>query len=440
MDSTSIPTKRGRKRGSGKDPVAPKKSRSKKNSGVAAEADVVTVKQEVVPVPPTSSSAPSSCSRVLVAMLEGSGNAYLEGCLYSGFCDASSVPKFIRRCFKRLEVILMGPDPADGRRISQVQLPQDYRQLGPGVDNIDLEAAADLGIAVCHVNDNGIEEAADTALGLILDLYRKINWFDKMSKEGKTFKNFESIRTAGGGPCVRIRGDTLGLLGLGRVGVAVALRAKVFGFHVIFYDPYLEDGVEKSYGLTRVYTLNDLLIQSDCLSVHCGLNSQTADIINQYSINHMRPGAFLVNVSSSKLVNETALAVGLREGRIQGAAINTFGYDLIDGPLRETPNITCIPNSAFISETSLAQLREAAAFEMRRGILDGVPGKLRYLVNGEYLSRAGMLSASASSPSPPPPPGIPPDFNGDYYAAAAYAAVVAAAASASMTSTDTGAA
>ncbi|ODM97803.1 C-terminal-binding protein [Orchesella cincta] len=90
------------------------------------------------------------------------------------FCDASSVPEIHQKVIVK---------------------------LGPGVDNIDLEAAADLGIAVCHVNDNGIEEAADTALGLILDLYRKINWFDKMSKEGKTFKNFESIRTAGGGLC-----------------------------------------------------------------------------------------------------------------------------------------------------------------------------------------------------------------------------------------------
>lgn len=77
---------------------------------------------------------------------------------------------------------------------------------------------------------------------------------------------------------------------LGRVGTAVALRAKAFGFNVIFYDPYLPDGIEKSLGLTRVYTLQDLLFQSDCVSLHCTLNEHNHHLINEYTIKQMRPG------------------------------------------------------------------------------------------------------------------------------------------------------
>jgi len=79
-------------------------------------------------------------------------------------------------------------------------------------------------------------------------------------------------------------------LSLGRVGTAVALRAKAFGFNVIFYDPYLPDGIEKSLGLTRVYTLQDLLFQSDCVSLHCTLNEHNHHLINEYTIKQMRPG------------------------------------------------------------------------------------------------------------------------------------------------------
>lgn len=97
------------------------------------------------------------------------------------------------------------------------------------------------------------------------------------------------VREAAQG-CARIRGDTLGIVGLGRIGSAVALRAKAFGFNVIFYDPYLPDGIEKSLGVTRVYTLQDLLFQSDCVSLHCTLNEHNHHLINEYTLKQMRPG------------------------------------------------------------------------------------------------------------------------------------------------------
>ena len=131
---------------------------------------------------------------------------------------------------------------------------------------------------------------------------------------------------------------------VGRIGSAVALRAKAFGFNVIFYDPYLPDGIERSLGLTRVYTLQvstvivdprgaveltfltfllqDLLFQSDCVSLHCTLNEHNHHLINEYTIKQMRPGAFLVNTARGGLVDESALAQALKDGRIRAAALD----------------------------------------------------------------------------------------------------------------------
>lgn len=133
---------------------------------------------------------------------------------------------------------------------------------------------------------------------------------------------------------------------MGRIGSAVALRAKVFGFNVTFYDPYLPDGIEKSLGLTRVYTLQDLLFQSDCVTLHCTLNEHNHHLINDYTIKQvnnynfilfniilieffylffhkkMRPGAFLVNTARGGLVDDEALAAALKQGRIRAAALD----------------------------------------------------------------------------------------------------------------------
>jgi C-terminal binding protein len=130
---------------------------------------------------------------------------------------------------------------------------------------------------------------------------------------------------------------------LGRVGTAVALRAKAFGFNVIYYDPYLPDGVEKSLGITRLYSLQDLLFQSDCITLHCTLNESSHHMINEYTIKQMRPGsfhrlpvilsklawllnnfsgAFVVNTARGGLLDEQAVAAALKDGRIRACALD----------------------------------------------------------------------------------------------------------------------
>ncbi|XP_023593770.1 C-terminal-binding protein 1 [Trichechus manatus latirostris] len=177
----------------------------------------------------------------------------------------------------------------------------------------------------------------------------------------------------------------------GRVGQAVALRAKAFGFNVLFYDPYLSDGIERALGLQRVSTLQDLLFHSDCVTLHCGLNEHNHHLINDFTVKQMRQGAFLVNTARGGLVDEKALAQALKEGRIRGAALDVHEsepFSFSQGPLKDAPNLICTPHAAWYSEQASIEMREEAAREIRRAITGRIPDSLKNCVNKDHLTAA----------------------------------------------------
>jgi len=361
-------------------------------------------------------------TRPLVALLDGRDCSIempiLKDVATVAFCDAQSTAEIHEKVLNEAVGALMWHTitltKEDLEKFKALRI---IVRIGSGVDNIDVKAAGELGIAVCNVPGYGVEEVADTTLCLILNLYRRTYWLANMVRDGKKFTGPEQIqvREAAQG-CARIRGDTLGIVGLGRIGSAVALRAKAFGFNVIFYDPYLPDGIEKSLGVTRVYTLQDLLFQSDCVSLHCTLNEHNHHLINEYTLKQMRPGAFLVNTARGGLVDESALASALREGRIRSAALDVHEnepFNVFQGPLKDAPNLICTPHAAFYSDASCTELREMAASEIRRAIVGRIPDSLRNCVNKEYFM-GGSTGTGGS--------GVPDGLNGSYYAAAAAAA------------------
>ncbi|XP_043686621.1 C-terminal-binding protein isoform X2 [Vespula pensylvanica] len=350
-------------------------------------------------------------TRPLVALLDGRDCSIempiLKDVATVAFCDAQSTSEIHEKVLNEAVGALMWHTiiltKEDLEKFKTLRI---IVRIGSGVDNIDVKAAGELGIAVCNVPGYGVEEVADTTLCLILNLYRRTYWLANMVREGKKFTGPEQVREAATG-CARIRGDTLGIVGLGRIGSAVALRAKAFGFTVIFYDPYLPDGIEKSLGLTRVYTLQDLLFQSDCVSLHCTLNEHNHHLINEFTIKQMRPGAFLVNTARGGLVDDDALAAALKQGRIRAAALDVHEnepYNVFQGPLKDAPNLLCTPHAAFYSDASCTELREMAASEIRRAIVGRIPDCLRNCVNKEYF-----LSSTGSYPE---------GINGGYYAGA----------------------
>jgi len=214
---------------------------------------------------------------------------------------------------------------------------------GVGFDSVDIAAAARRGIAVCNVPDYGTEEVADHALALALALCRQLMPLDAEAKQlGWTIRVEPKLR--------RLRELTFGIVGLGRIGTAAALRARAFGFDVCFYDPYLPNGVDKALGVRRVRTLDDLLRQSDVLSLHCPLTAETRHLISEHEIALLKPGAFVVNTARGAIIKKDAILDALRAGHIAGA-----GLDVVeDEPLKSaaeaaTPNLIVTCHAAFCS-------------------------------------------------------------------------------------------
>jgi len=185
----------------------------------------------------------------------------------------------------------------------------------------------------------------------------------------------------------RLRGRILGLVGFGKIGKAVAIRAKPFGLDVVFYDPYLEDGIDKSLGVRRVDSLKELIQQSDVISLHCWLDDNNKNMINTESLSWIkREGCYFVNTARGGLVDEEALLLAVKDGRIRGAALDVVKQEPYPphGPLLN-PNLNIIvtPHSAFLSKESFIEMRQKAAMEVKR-VLTG--GKPRNCVNLPFLA------------------------------------------------------
>ncbi|XP_015202291.2 C-terminal-binding protein 2a isoform X2 [Lepisosteus oculatus] len=330
--------------------------------------------------------------RPLVALLDGRDCTVempiLKDLATVAFCDAQSTQEIHEKVLNEAVGAMMYHTITLTREdLEKFKALRVIIRIGSGYDNIDIKAAGELGIAVCNIPSAAVEETADSTLCHILNLYRRNTWLYQALREGTRVQSVEQIREVASG-AARIRGETLGLIGFGRTGQAVAVRAKVFGFNVIFYDPYLQDGLERSLGVQRVYTLQDLLYQSDCVSLHCNLNEHNHHLINDFTIKQMRQGAFLVNSARGGLVDEKALAQALKEGRIRGAALDVHEsepFSFAQGPLKDAPNLICTPHTAWYSEQASLEMREAAATEIRRAITGRIPDSLRNCVNKEFF-------------------------------------------------------
>ncbi|MBM3901998.1 MAG: C-terminal binding protein [Verrucomicrobia bacterium] len=234
---------------------------------------------------------------------------------------------------------------------------------GVGYDTVDLDAAAERGIAVCNVPDYGTEEVADHALALILALYRQLFPLDAEAKRlGWRIGCQSRMR--------RLRTQVLGIVGLGRIGIATALRAKAFGFRVVFFDPHVPTGLHKAVGVERVDSLDELLRLADVVSIHCPLTTETRGFIGEQELALMKPSAFLVNTARGDIVQKAPLFRALREGRLTGA-----GLDVVeDEPLRtaeeaSTPNLIVTCHAAFCSPEGMIEMRSTSARIARAAVL-----------------------------------------------------------------------
>jgi C-terminal binding protein len=240
-------------------------------------------------------------------------------------------------------------------------------RAGVGYNNIDLDAATRHGVIVCNVPDYGTEEVADHAIMFLLALARRLVNSHNAIRQG----NWD-YKTALGAP--RLRGKTFGVIGCGRIGTATALRAKALGLDVVFFDPYLRQGMDKALGIRRVYRLEELLEQSHFVSLHCYLDQSNRHMINTRSLSHIRPGAILINTARGALVDERSLLEALDTGRVSAAGLDVLEREPIDNDrLRAHPHVLLTPHTAFYSVEGYTELRTKTAEEARRILLGEPP-------------------------------------------------------------------
>jgi phosphoglycerate dehydrogenase-like enzyme len=288
-------------------------------------------------------------------------------------CDESDVA----RSATGADVLLVFHDIKLGERsISTLARCKGIIRCGVGYDNVDLEVAAKHGIVVCNVPDYGTEEVADHALLMLLAIARRLLPCDRDIRAGRW-----DVRSVFGAP--RLRGRTLGLIGCGRIGTAMALRARALGLRVVFYDPYKPPGLEKALGLERFFQLDDLLRQAEFLSLHCPLTRETHHILNARTLGQLPMGAYVINTARGGCVDLPALRRALDSGQIAFAALDVVEREpLDDDAIRRHPRVLLTPHAAFYSTEGFTEMRTKGAEEALR-LICGEP--VRNPVNRHLL-------------------------------------------------------
>ena len=286
------------------------------------------------------------------------------------FCDAES--DFDSEILDATAMILWHNIHVTRNVIHRLRACRAIIRNGVGYDGVDCEAARERGVPVCNVPDYGTEEVADHAIALAMALARQIFPLDQEAKQlGWRIRVESKLR--------QLRQLTFGIVGLGRIGTATALRARALGFKVCFYDPYVPNGVDKAVGVNRVRQLEELLRVADILSLHCPLTPETRHLIAERELNMMKAGAFIVNTARGAIIEKNALLRALRADRLAGA-----GLDVVeDEPLKTpdeaaTPNLIVTCHAAFCSVESKREMRATSARLARAAVL-GMP--LENIVN-----------------------------------------------------------
>ncbi len=245
------------------------------------------------------------------------------------------------------DALLLGLDRCDASVFAAAPRLRVVSRFGAGVDTVDLEAAERHGVTVTNTPGANTTAVAELTLALLLTLARDLPAAVATARSGAW------TRTKGW----ELEGKTLGLVGLGRIGRAVATRAAAFGMRVIAHDPYAPDVA----GVERV-DLRTLWAEADCVSLHVGLDASTRHLVDAGVLAQLKPGAVLVNTSRGGLVDETALALALRSGRLAGAAADAFDREPpVGSPLLDLPTFVPTPHLGAATAEAAQRMGEAAA-------------------------------------------------------------------------------
>jgi glyoxylate reductase len=234
-----------------------------------------------------------------------------------------------------------------------------------GVDNIDLEAARRHGVAVTNTPDVLTEATADLAFALLLAAARRVGEGERLARSGE-WRGWEPGQLLG----AEVHGRTLGIVGLGRIGAAVARRAAGFSMRVLHASPRPVAGTER-------VPLDDLLRESDFVSIHCRLDATTRGLIGARELGLMKPTAVLVNTARGAIVDEEALAAALAAGRLAGAGLDVYADEpRIPRALRAEPRAILLPHLGSATHAARARMAELCALGVREVLAGRTPHNL----------------------------------------------------------------
>ena len=268
--------------------------------------------------------------------------------------------------------------------ITQMKHCEVIARYGVGVDIVDVDTATEQGILVTNVQDYCTEEVADHAISLWLTLARKLPDYDRATHAG--IWQWQS-----GQPVYRLRGRTMGIVSLGKIGQAIAARAQAFGVNVIAYDPFLPTDVAAKLGVELV-TKADLLARSDYVLMQAPMTSDTYHFLSHAEFAAMKPGAILVNTGRGPTVDNKALFHALTDGHLAAAGLDDpeeepakrANWTPNDNPIFTLPNVLVTPHAAYYSEESILAARVTAATQVAKVLTGQKPD---YTVNAGALAK-----------------------------------------------------
>jgi D-3-phosphoglycerate dehydrogenase len=240
--------------------------------------------------------------------------------------------------------------------------------LGIGYDALDVEAATEKGIIAANIPDYCMDEMSDHTMALILACTRKIVKLDRFVREGGWKQDPEPDIQYGIWPTMsRLRDQILGMIGLGRIAQMLVPKAKAFGLQIIAYDPYMDAETMNSLGAEKK-DLDQLLAESDILSVHAPLTEETRLMLGMEQFKKMKSNALIVNTARGGLIDQEALCTALKDGILAGAALDVMDPEPInpDNPLLELENVILTPHSAHASIPAFMTLLNRPGEEVAR--------------------------------------------------------------------------
>ena len=239
-------------------------------------------------------------------------------------------------------------------------------RIGVGYDNIDVQAATDRGIQVCYTPHGPTISTAEHAVALIFSAAKTVTYAERDLREGRWHSQFHTLKG------MELRGRTLGLVGLGRIGTEVAKVMQAVGMQVVAFDPQLTQDHANECNIKRANSLQSLLEVSDVVSLHAPAKAETRHLINADTLRQMRPGSILVNTARGALVDESALADAIRSGHLAAAGLDVYEHEPIhtDNPLLHLDNVALTDHIASHTWAGHHRLYEMAlrhALQVLRG-------------------------------------------------------------------------